>query len=878
MKNSCKFLSLLFLLFFVMGLSVTGVLAEETVNDALGEATLSASGDWILDSQVPSGAVIVEEKWTYDQKTYQESQSTSLSGWTLESSYWQKSSSGSFNYASFPASKYYSTSDKYYKSYQKAAYSSYENTTAKRVASNKANGYIFYHYAFPDSYSDGDNLIGEYYGEWGPAHTTQATIWESFYSTSAGTASSYRDSTGTRIVYKFPGHSNNHSYWWFRLDVRQCTYTDYVKIFKYYKVESKESSTKVTASDTITNVKHWVRIKSSTTIPELSSFTYSFSNSRSGFGYSAGYRIPLARFQMIFGNNSFSKMLYNREGEWGGNCYGMSATGGMFCQSGNDTLTSNFKSGVAVPSGLAVGDYYSAWNVSLKQFIESMQVSQYASSISATITKNKNLKKVCSAVKTFQQNGTNPVMICIYGPEGGHALIGYKIVSSSSSEDRIKVYDPNYPNQDRDITVYKNSSGDYTGWFYYMNNSYFWGSNFKGCSISYVPYAEYYKIWTQRSQQRSLNDTMNLLSFNSESAEITDIEGKTIATVKEGEVITDNPEIVKLEYLGITSDNEGINNGETLVWVPTDLYTIQNTDSDVKDFHVSMTNVDQSVEVTTNANTVTLAADDGNELNYAQIEEKGKTYEIKLCSSLKDAVAEIELSGSSDTNATALAQILGTIYVSGADFDDNTTLTVNGTTVSGDSVNTGNDLNGMVSDIVIQNQVAFVDVPEKEYYHASVYWAAKKGITKGTDKSHFSPNSTCTRSQVVTFLWRAMGQPEPTSTKNPFSDVKKDAYYYKAVLWAVENGITTGTSATKFSPDAGCTRGQVVTFLYRAEGSPVVNGSNPFKDVSADDYYYNAVLWASDIGVTSGTSATTFSPDATCTRGQIVTFLYRDMV
>ena len=243
---------------FCMILAFVFALAVPVSAGNSGEVTPSDSG-WILASQAPAGAKIVAEKWTYNQKITTESQSSSLSGWTLESSYWKQSGSGSFNYANFPASNYYPTTDQYYRSYQKSAYTSYETSTAKRVASTKANGYIFYHYAFPDSYSDGNNLIGDYYGEWGPAHTTQATIWESFYSTSAGTASSYRDAANTRIVYKFPGHSN-HSYWWFRLDVRQCTYTDYVKTYKFYKWEPKESSTAVTASANITNVQHWVKV------------------------------------------------------------------------------------------------------------------------------------------------------------------------------------------------------------------------------------------------------------------------------------------------------------------------------------------------------------------------------------------------------------------------------------------------------------------------------------------------------------------------------------------------------------------------------------------------------------------------------------------
>ena len=176
----------------------------------------------------------------------------------------------------------------------------------------------------------------------------------------------------------------------------------------------------------------------------------------------------------------------------------------------------------------------------------------------------------------------------------------------------------------------------------------------------------------------------------------------------------------------------------------------------------------------------------------------------------------------------------------------------------------------------------FTDVATGQYYYDPVLWAVNHSpqITNGTSPTTFSPDSTCTRAQVVTFLWRAMGQPEPTSTVNPFTDVNEDLYYYKAVLWALEKGITTGTSATAFSPNAGCTRGQVVTFLHRAQGTPTPGSSvNPFTDVKSGQYYYEAVLWAVNHSpqITNGTSATTFSPNATCTRGQIVTFLYRSM-
>lgn len=170
----------------------------------------------------------------------------------------------------------------------------------------------------------------------------------------------------------------------------------------------------------------------------------------------------------------------------------------------------------------------------------------------------------------------------------------------------------------------------------------------------------------------------------------------------------------------------------------------------------------------------------------------------------------------------------------------------------------------------------FTDVAEGAYYYDAVLWAAENGITGGTSATTFSPAVTCTRAQTVTFLWRAAGSPEPETTVCPFTDVTPDKYYYDAVLWAVENGITSGTSATTFSPNATVTRAQNVTFLWRYDGSPVVS-SGSFADVPADAYYASAVAWTVSEGVTNGTSATTFGPDANCTRAQIVTFLYRYM-
>ena len=170
----------------------------------------------------------------------------------------------------------------------------------------------------------------------------------------------------------------------------------------------------------------------------------------------------------------------------------------------------------------------------------------------------------------------------------------------------------------------------------------------------------------------------------------------------------------------------------------------------------------------------------------------------------------------------------------------------------------------------------FSDVPADAYYSDAVLWAVEKGITVGTSETTFSPDMTCSRAQIVTFLWRAAGSPEPKSMTS-FSDVVSGSYYEKAVAWAVEKGITNGTSADTFSPDMDCNRAQAVTFLMRAAGSPKPKSPTSFSDVVSGSYYENAVAWAVEKGITNGTSGDTFSPDMDCSRAQIVTFLYRQL-
>ena len=194
----------------------------------------------------------------------------------------------------------------------------------------------------------------------------------------------------------------------------------------------------------------------------------------------------------------------------------------------------------------------------------------------------------------------------------------------------------------------------------------------------------------------------------------------------------------------------------------------------------------------------------------------------------------------------------------------------------GGDVGGGSSVGGSVKEE--ETTLSFTDVAESDYFFDAVKWAAEKGLTTGTGEGIFSPEAVCSRAQMVTFLWRAAGSPKAKNTACGFTDADESAYYYEALLWAVENDITSGTSATTFSPDAVCTRSQMAAFLYRSAKSPAAVGEHGFADVAEDAYYNDAVIWAAAENITRGTGEGTFSPDAVCTRAQMVTFLYRYLV
>lgn len=247
--------------------------------------------------------------------------------------------------------------------------------------------------------------------------------------------------------------------------------------------------------------------------------------------------------------------------------------------------------------------------------------------------------------------------------------------------------------------------------------------------------------------------------------------------------------------------------------------------------------------------------------------EVGKTYQL---SAVKEpANAEGSLTWTSSKPAVAAVDKSGKVTAKG---EGTATITVTcGTKSAACTVTVSKPLVPEVPG------TSFTDVPAGAYYEEAVGWAVEKGITKGTSDSTFTPDGVCTRAQAVTFLWRAAGSPAAKASSLPFADVKAGSYYDDAVRWAVENGVTVGTSATTFSPNATCSRAQIVTFLWRAQKSPAAGSANPFDDVAGSAYYADAVQWAVQKDITKGTGATAFSPDANCIRAQIVTFLYRSM-
>lgn len=391
----------------------------------------------------------------------------------------------------------------------------------------------------------------------------------------------------------------------------------------------------VTLTGDITIYAHW---ESSYKKISVDTLTYNFENSNSGFGYSDDYQIPYSVFKYIYGDTLYAQELFDREGIWGGNCFGMSSTSIFFNVDTDDIDVSDFSKGKTLPSELNKKDKDTTTQLSLTKFIEAMQVSQYDSKLLEIEYESwDDLDGLCNAVENVQNKKGEPVIICIYGPTGGHAMVGYKIEGN-----KLYVYDPNYPKDNtRAITLKKDSSGNVVSWYYFLNDSEDWGSEYDDCAISYIPYSAFYQVWEKKTGK--CYTLSNLLKVNTDSANIYDENNKQVAQIKEGQLITSDPDITQLQKREVTKNSKKTSGCE--IFLPTGKYTIENTGTN-KTFDVQVMGTDMSVDATTTAAKVTINLDDIENENNIHINAKhGESYNITLKSLAENDKENIVIKG-----------------------------------------------------------------------------------------------------------------------------------------------------------------------------------------------------------------------------------------
>ncbi|MBQ9522033.1 MAG: leucine-rich repeat protein [Oscillospiraceae bacterium] len=510
-----------------------------------------------------------------------------------------------------------------------------------------------------------------------------------------------------------------------------------------------------------------------TTNNDISKYSFAFINNAPSFGYPVIYHFPLKIFQLVYGEQFANKMKeYDfRLGDWGGNCYGLATTAAMLARAGSNVTPSGFRDGATRPGELQVSDTNAELGLTLKEFIEAMQISQYSATFAATHKQNKdNLSGLLAAISAFESGGIGPLVICVHGymngGYGGHALLAYRLDGQ-----RLYVYDCNYPNDgNRYITISE------SGWSYQMFDNLTW-SNTNGGSIAFIPYETYLWEWYNRGHLLGDPDKLRQVLFFIDAADatITDSRGNEVATFQNGRMVSGIYDAYPVVRLGITADGVSAPS-QIAVWLP----------------------YNNEYKVTSKEN--------------------------------------------------------ATISVISADLDVPVKSVAGGQTVS----------------VSLSASPQFEDVSPGQYFYEPVTWAVGRGITNGTTPTTFSPQNTCSRNHILTFLWRANGSPA-ASVRNPFTDIDTSKDFGKAALWAYENGLVSGQ---QFNGGTPCSRADVVTYLWKLAGRPVAGG-NKFSDVPPGAEYAAAVSWAVSRGITKGTSDTTFNPSGTCTRGQIVTFLHR---
>lgn len=632
---------------------------------------------------------------------------------------------------------------------------------------------------------------------------------------------------------------------------------------------------------------------------------------------------------------------------------------------------------------------------SLRSFIEALQISQ-GSMMRGMFNESVVLPKAVFELVRQETSGQNPkpVYLGVSGPDGAHALLAYEAEAVSETEARIYVYDCNYPKDGmRYVTLKKSDPAGYYDSFLYEGGKTYNTSIHADSFLS-----DAYPSWLGNIGSKPPLDALrNLICVGAKKAKIVDANGNVVATVNGDGTTTTADGVEELRMVADTADQaSGSAVPETYAFfVPRGQYTIVNMDEKAKWLEVSASNIDRSAAVETTANTLTVIVDDAQDLCYVRIEDADADYTIALGNSYTDGsgdhFAEYLLTGSTDTKPVAFAykgegtsgetltenvdltqtgvefktRVDADIYhdvdldaiaaecqnaedyrtafeqkaaaaveaakaaedanppmesgwsevteeaeqprpITGSDLGGYKPMdSVHGGTATGDKPvdpghsggsgdsssgssgsgsSSGNGGGGSSSsgkppvttepDTEQNAEAPFNDVAKDTYYFDAVLWAAKEGIIRGTSEATFTPDRSCTRAEMTAMLYRAAKEPA-VAGESTFQDLAADAYYRDAAVWAHQSGIVRGTAENTFSPDAPCTRAQIVTMLYRAAGEPTVTGELPFQDADIGTYYYKALLWAYQKSIINGTGANTFSPDDPCTRAMAAVMLYR---
>ncbi|MBQ3078962.1 MAG: leucine-rich repeat domain-containing protein [Clostridia bacterium] len=384
----------------------------------------------------------------------------------------------------------------------------------------------------------------------------------------------------------------------------------------------------------------------------VSDLSYSFGNTKSAFGYSGSYRIPMERYLQFF-TSTEAKVLYNTAGTWNGSCYGMAASSSMFNTEGSGLALREF--GKDHIGKLSTGTYSSVHDMDVKEMIETVFVSQYADSVQNCYRRSTNLNDLCEEVEKAETTG-RAVILGIFRNSAGHALLAYKIDKINSRTSRMYVYDCNFPNENLYVTLYTDNAGNYTGWYYNLNKSQNWGSDYSNCKITYIPYSVYQSVWEGRSGN---SGKKNFLAINSDNFEIRDYSGAVLATMSDGSFKSTTSSIYEFKAL------EANRNSETLIYMPTDVYEIVNYDEGT--LSADMVNKYQSASVSTDASSVVFAVVDEDECNMVYVNAgENETYSVEMTSELSsaDGMESLKLSGFGGQDTVVFGLQSGSFYMS----------------------------------------------------------------------------------------------------------------------------------------------------------------------------------------------------------------------